>query len=269
MLDGKTINILTDTSSSQACNIYKATPKMLNDLEKQKNIVCNEEAYKFGISKLHAHLKCYEYLLHIAYKLELQQWQARGENAKEKVKERKSKIVTEFYKIMGLVVDQPKQGGGNSNDGNTARKFFKDPSIVSQITGINKELIERFSNILSIISCGHCIKEDIFKTYCFETAQMAISLYGWYKMSASVHKLLIHGADIIKSLPLPIGCLSEDVIESRHKDYKILRQNHSRKTSRINTNTGIFNWMLVSSDPIVTNKRKNLNKIKYNLMKLY
>ena len=52
---------------------------------------------------------------------------------------------------MGLVVDQPKQGGGNSNDGNTARKFFKNPSLVSQITGIDKKLIERFSNIVYII----------------------------------------------------------------------------------------------------------------------
>lgn len=266
MLDGKTINILTDTLSSQACNICKATPKILNDLEKQKNRVRDEDAYKFGISTLHAYLRCYKYILHIAYKLELQQWQARGENAKEKEKERKSKIVTEFYKIMGLVVDQPKQGGGNSNDGNTTRKFFKNPSIISQITGINKEFIERFSNIVSIISCGHYIKEDIFKTYCFETAQMAISFYGWYKMSASVHKLLIHGANIIKSLPLLIGCLSEDVIETRHKSYKILRQNHSIKTLRINTNTDIFNWMLVSSDPVVTNKRKKpkQNKIKFN-----
>ncbi|KAK4877339.1 hypothetical protein RN001_009845 [Aquatica leii] len=91
MLDGKTINILTDTLSSQACNVCKATPKDLNDLEKLKNRVCDEDTFKFGISILHAHLKCYEYLLHIAYKLELQQWQARGENAKEKVKEKKVK----------------------------------------------------------------------------------------------------------------------------------------------------------------------------------
>ena len=266
MLDGKTVNILTDTSSSQACNVCKATPRDLNDLEKQKNRVCDENTFKYGISILHAHLRCYEYLLHIAYKLELQQWQARGENAKEKVKKRKSKIATEFYKEMGLVVDQPKQGGGNSNDGNTARKFFKNPSLVSQITGIDKELIERFSNILSIISCGHYIKEEIFKKYCFETAQMAISLYGWYKMSASVHKLLIHGADIIKSLPLPVGQLSEDVIETGHKEYKQLRQYHSRKTSRINTSNDIFNSMLVSSDPIVTSKRKkpNKNKTQFN-----
>lgn len=52
---------------------------------------------------------------------------------------------------MGLVVDQPKQGGGNSNDGNTARKFFKNPLLVSQITGIYKELIEIYAQTAFIL----------------------------------------------------------------------------------------------------------------------
>lgn len=92
MLDGMTVNILTDTLSSQARNVNNATLKDLNDLEKLKNRVCSKDTFKFGISILHAHLRCYEYLLHIAYKLELKQCQAKGEYAKGKVKERKSKI---------------------------------------------------------------------------------------------------------------------------------------------------------------------------------
>ncbi|CAH0562925.1 unnamed protein product [Brassicogethes aeneus] len=47
MLDGKTVNILTDTASSQACNICKATPKDFNNLEKQQNKVCAEDNYKY------------------------------------------------------------------------------------------------------------------------------------------------------------------------------------------------------------------------------
>lgn len=39
---------------------------------------------------------------------------------------------------MGLVLDQPKQGGGNSNDGTMARKFFVEPTISpTDITGID------------------------------------------------------------------------------------------------------------------------------------
>lgn len=78
MLDGKTVNVLTNTSSSQACNICKGTPNDFNDLEKLKDRVCDEDNFKYGISMLHAHLRCFEYLMHIVYKLVLQQWQARG-----------------------------------------------------------------------------------------------------------------------------------------------------------------------------------------------
>lgn len=60
-------------------------------------------------------------------------------------------------------------------------------------------------------------------------------------MSASVHKLLIHSSDIIESLSLPVGQLSEDVLEASQKEYNNIRLMHSRKTSRVNTNT-ILHW---------------------------
>lgn len=58
-------------------------------------------------------------------------------------------------------------------------------------------------------------------------------------MGPSVHKILIHGYDIIEYLPLPVGQLTEDVLEASHKKVqKHLRLFHAGKTSR----------MLVSSD---------------------
>ncbi|XP_047118530.1 calsequestrin-2-like [Schistocerca piceifrons] len=75
-------------------------------------------------------------------------------------------------------------------------------------------------------------------------------------MSASVHKLLIHGANIIKELSLPVGLFSEDVLESSQKEYKGLRLFHARKTSRIHTNTDIVHWMLIASDPNIASKRR-------------
>lgn len=38
MLDGKTVDILSETSSSQECNVCNVTPKDLNDLEKLKKL---------------------------------------------------------------------------------------------------------------------------------------------------------------------------------------------------------------------------------------
>jgi hypothetical protein len=192
MMDGKTCNVLTQTASTQSCNICKVTPKDINNLEKVLNRNCDVSAYKYGISILHAYLRCYEFLLHIAYKMEIKVWQGRGTELKNKIKEKKKLITDLFYEKMGLVVDQPKQGGGNSNDGNTARKFFDNPETVSLITGIDKDLIQRFSNILKTISSGHYeyIEINNFRSYCLQTAKKCVTLYGWYKMSASVHKLL-------------------------------------------------------------------------------
>lgn len=256
MLDGKTCNVLTETSSTQTCNICKVSPKEINDLTKVVKRKCNVDAYKFGISVLHCFLRVYEFLLHISYKLDIKQWQARGPQAKESVKNRKTIIANRFYAEMGLVVDQPKQGGGNSNDGNTARKFFENPEKVADITGLDENLIKRFSNILSTMASGYCIQVEPFKVYCFDTAKLCVSVYGWYNMSATVHKILIHGGDIIESLPLPVGQLSEDVLEASHKCYKTIRQYHSRKTSRIHTNTDILHMLLVASDPVISAHRR-------------
>lgn len=66
MMDGKTCNVLTDTSSSQACNVCKATSKDLNNLDLflQKQYPTTS-SFKFGISVLHSYLRCFEYLFHI------------------------------------------------------------------------------------------------------------------------------------------------------------------------------------------------------------
>lgn len=257
MVDGKTVNILTETASTQSCNICKATPKDMNNLASvQKRQPC-EDSYKYGISILHAYLRSFEYLLNISYKLSIKQWQARSKDSKYSVSLRKADITKKFYDQMGLVVDQPKQGGGNSNDGNTARRFFANTDIVSEITGLDERILIRFSTILSTLSSCHYIQIEQFKKYCIETAKLVLQIYGWYRMSATVHKILIHGADIIKSLPLPAGQFSEDVIEASHKAYKNIRLFHSRKTSRINTNTDIMHMLLLTSDPVISAIRKN------------
>lgn len=49
---------------------------------------------------------------------------------------------------MGLLVDMPKCGFGTTNDGNTARRFFENPELSSNITGVDKQLIYKFGIIL-------------------------------------------------------------------------------------------------------------------------
>lgn len=81
-------------------------------------------------------------------------------------------------------------------------------------------------------------------------------------MSVSVHKILIHGADIIKNLSVPIGKLSEEAQEARNKDFKRTREFNTRKCSRIATNTDVLHSLLISSDPYITSLRKIQQKKK-------
>ena len=71
-------------------------------------------------------------------------------------------------------------------------------------------------------------------------------------MPVTMHTILVHGPDIIKSLPLPIGVFSEEAQETRHKDAKKFRLFHARKKSRKITMQDQFERFLATSDPLIS-----------------
>lgn len=80
-------------------------------------------------------------------------------------------------------------------------------------------------------------------------------------MPSSLHKILAHGAAIIDNFNLiPIGKLSEEASESRNKDFRRYRLDHSRKINRKATKQDILNNFLVSSDPYISMKRIKLQR---------
>ncbi|KAH9636834.1 hypothetical protein HF086_017077 [Spodoptera exigua] len=196
----------------------------MNNLESLAQKENNEEVFQYGMSFLHAWIRSMECLLHIAYRLDFKKWSCRGDD-KEKISLRKSAIQQAFKKECGLLINVVKQGVGTTNDGNTARRFFRDAETTARITGIDKDLIE------------------------------------------SIHKLLVHGSDIIKHFgAIPIGKLSEEVAEARNKDFRKYRESHSRKVSRTATNEDIIHNLLLSSDPKITSLRPRM--VKQNIMVL-
>ena len=77
-------------------------------------------------------------------------------------------------------------------------------------------------------------------------------------MPVTVHKFLVHGADIIDYAIVPIGQLSEEVQEARHKEVRRYREYHSRKVSRTKTVEDLFHALLISSDPLIKTMRKTI-----------
>ena len=270
MLDGSCTNTLSETNSTQLCFICGASPKEMNT-ERVVNKSIRYENLRFGLSSLHSWIRCFECLLHIAYRLPFQTWQVRGPENKAKFEDRKKNIQTEFKNQMGLLFDKPKPGFGSTNDDNTARKFFNDPTLSFSITGVDKTLISQFSIILRTISSGQNINLETFSQLLSDTKKLYLRLYPWYYMPSSVHKLLVHGQDIINNFDLPIGQLSEDALESRHKDVRKQRLSHTRKSSRVNTNIDLMNALLLSSDPFLSSLRNSpkRRKIDYSGIESY
>nr|XP_022907706.1 uncharacterized protein LOC111419170 [Onthophagus taurus] len=212
MVDGKVCNAATNTGSTMRCYICTLTSKDFNDLEKSEKAPINSENLEFGLS--------------ISYKITIKKWQTRTESEKNIIKERKQIIQEKFRKELGLIVDVPKANYGNSNDGNTSRRFFSNVETSASITGIDQTLIERLATILEVISSGHKIDVNKFSEYCRYTAKLYIQLYYWYLMSPTLHKILIHGPTVLEKALLPIGALSEEAAESRNKHFRQYREKY-------------------------------------------
>lgn len=79
---------------------------------------------------------------------------------------------------------------------------------------------------------------------------MCISLYSWYKLPPSVHKILTHGSEIIKTLDVPFGWLNEEPQEANNKIFRKTRNNNCRmNNNRKSTNVYILHHLLVGSNP--------------------
>jgi len=155
--------------------------------------------------------------------LSFKKWRANGADDKALMEKEKRRIQSEFKSKMGLIVDQPKQGFGCSNDGNTARRFFANPNLSSEITHIDVTLIEKLYLILRILASGLEIKLDVFEVLLSETKELYLSLYSWFYMPCTLHKLLFHGIKIMQNFDLPIGQFTEEALEASHKIYFVER----------------------------------------------
>ena len=154
---------------------------------------------------------------------------------------------------------------GNSNDGNTAPRFFEHSEVSARILGLDVKLVKRYHVILQVIASDFNVRVKLFEAYCHKTAAFFVSKYAWYTMSTIVHKVLIHGPKIIKSSILPIGQLSEKAQESRNNDIRNYREYFTRKFSRVKTIGNILLRLLASSDPLLSSLRNSQpNKGKKN-----
>ena len=170
MIEAKVCNAAPHATSTMRCYICGETSKDYNNLSTKNEVT--PEKIQFGLSILHVRIRLFEGILHVADKLPVQKLQLRSEDENAIVKQRKLEIQEEFRTKMGLLVDVPKPGCDNTNDGNRSRRFFADLELAGAITGIDVNLIYRFKVILEVISSGHKINTGKYSKYATDTAEI-------------------------------------------------------------------------------------------------
>ena len=124
--------------------------------------------------------------------------------------------------------------------------------MFAEITGVDEEVIVRLRTILKAVCSGYEIKTDKLREYCNDTTDLILSLYGWYTLPPTVHKLLEHSAQVAETLVLPLGFYSEEAQEAQNKEIRKARLSHTAKISRVNVMKNQFHFLLTRSDPVVS-----------------
>lgn len=81
-----------------------------------------------------------------------------------------------------------------------ARKAFSQTIVFAKITNVNyHQLIENFRIILIVLSCQLKLNAKPFGKH-LETVKLYQKLYSWHPTLVTVHKILIHGKQILKNM---------------------------------------------------------------------
>lgn len=78
--------------------------------------------------------------------------------------------------------------------GNVARKAFANSGLLAEVLNIGKTLIDKLHINPITISYLQEINTDNLKKFCTDTYKLYVSLYPWYYMPSTLHRILIHGA---------------------------------------------------------------------------
>ena len=193
LIDGKVFSALTATLYIQ-CPICCAGTDDLNDVENLDTNIFEptDEGLIHGVQPMHAWMKFLIHLINISCNLPIRQAIKDGVpyDAQEIRRTEKLRIQKAFKKF-GLRIDKPEQFGfGNSLDGNTSRRIFRNYDEVASILRIERSYVKRYYIILCVINnTSYMPKIQEFKEYCHKTFRMFRKKYRYTMMSPSVHKV--------------------------------------------------------------------------------
>ena len=158
-----------------------------------------------------------------------------------------------------------------SDNGNTARKFFHDKhrqdvlDLYPTATPVEREAIDQllsYSDVITrVLNSSRKVRIEAFEQYVYEAYLHRITIFHFWPMNDSVHRMWGHCIDKIRELGgYSLGLISETPLERMHKIVRDLLKNHSRPGRIDKSFTDVFHHMWFHSSPSLRKMRKMSKK---------
>jgi len=249
MLDGKCLSAIGNITNTRECQICtRKHPHLDKPGEKFRDM---EDRVASCLPALHMKLRMLEFILQIGFKMERRNYNA----LKTSYKARKVEKELELQKKLKIFVNIVNPyGGGNSNTGNTARKFFRHHEEVANILGFDPRLMKDIYILILAYEHSDIIIREKVEILCGSIETRFKQLYPWVHWNPTFHKMIFHPNVLLTDTPIALGELAEEALEANHKFVKNSLETKSRKTSRLDTVGDTFRRALLRSYPTVANE---------------
>jgi hypothetical protein len=157
----------------------------------------------YGCTPLHLWIRCMEYLFNMACRLPSN---CKISATSKDFLENKKALQVKFWASLNLRISEVKHGKGSTNNGNTARKFFKqDQDVTASILGVDRNIVCLFADLLDMFNDPNKKPSTvIFNVKARELFKLLTSPpLDRFPLTQSVHRLLCHGSSFIDHFELP------------------------------------------------------------------
>ena len=227
----------------------------------------------YGIT--HQKLRSLDHMEKVLYHLvsgQTHTWSESNYNVKDALKAGKKEVQEHIRKKLGFLIDTPTSGGGNTDTGGIADRFFAPESrdeICSMILKSSdrdayRKLLQLYNMVLSVCQSVDPAKKAVpseVKALCHELMIFEKTKFPWAMLSPSIHSMCAHNWELFQlNKGESIAIFSEQGSEAWNKHIRAFKSGPSaraRQTSIKENINDIFNRMMIKTHPkIATQKRQ-------------
>lgn len=260
MIDGKTTNALVENNATLRCSICLLTARdFMGIIPGEFEHTNVKESLKLSMNTLHFQIKIFEFMLTIAERKFIFEKKSENdtidkEELTKALKEFRQKYEEEFWKSSKAQINIVKPGYGSSTTGPNTERAMINKETCAEILNLDEELVDSFDFLRKAFSSkSKPIKNEWMKNVKIINDLISKNFAVFGKYSPTMHKIIVHGFDIIHSFEYGPGYYTEQSQEALNKIVRRVRLNNTRKTSHDDNLNDILSYLYCSTDPFIMN----------------